>query len=215
MVRVCTCSRKKRTLKHKSNKSGEQSFFYVQLSCSVPAASWATQAQSLISMWSLTWTRHHAVNMKGYANTQALSLSLSHTRTHSQCTCSFMSVCHVRSILSKKRARNTKTNKIRTPQLPPTPHSFSALRIQFISIMEKRKSASTRIVCGTSTNSPLLFFFFFCWRCQPDCLSDKIHAGTTFEEEEEEERSCLNNESVLGMNFSLGVSLDLFFFFLK
>lgn len=195
MVRVCTCSRKKRTLKHKSNKSGDQSFFYVQLSCSVPAASWATQAQSLISMWSLTWTRHHAVNMKGYANTQALS--------------------HVRSILSKKRARNTKTNKIRTPQLPPTPHSFSALRIQFISIMEKRKSASTRIVCGTSTNSPLLFFFFFCWRCQPDCLSDKIHAGTTFEEEEEEERSCLNNESVLGMNFSLGVSLDLFFFFLK
>lgn len=140
MVRVCTCSRKKRTLKHKSNKSGDQSFFYVQLSCSVPAASWATQAQSLISMWSLTWTRHHAVNMKGYANTQALS--------------------HVRSILSKKRARNTKTNKIRTPQLPPTPHSFSALRIQFISIMEKRKSASTRIVCGTSTNSPLLFFFF-------------------------------------------------------
>lgn len=90
MVRVCTCSRKKRTLKHKSNKSGDQSFFYVQLSCSVPAASWATQAQSLISMWSLTWTRHHAVNMKGYANTQALS--------------------HVRSILSKKRARNTKTN---------------------------------------------------------------------------------------------------------
>lgn len=70
---------KKRTLKHKSNKSGDQSFFYVQLSCSVPAASWATQAQSLISMWSLTWTRHHAVNMKGYANTQALSLSLSHT----------------------------------------------------------------------------------------------------------------------------------------
>lgn len=111
-----------------------------------------------------------------------------------------------------KKGLETQKLTIRTPQLPPTPHSFSALRIQFISIMEKRKSASTRIVCGTSTNSSPPFFFFFCWRCQPDCLSDKIHAGTTFEEEEEEERSCLNNESVLGMNFSLGVSLDLFFF---
>lgn len=213
MVRVCTCSRKKRTLKHKSNKSGDQSFFYVQLSCSVPAASWATQAQSLISMWSLTWTRHHAVNMKGYANTQALSLSLSHTRTHSQCTCSFMSVCHVRSILSKKRARNTKTNKIRTPQLPPTPHSFSALRIQFISIMEKRKSASTRIVCGTSTNSsPLLFFFFFAEGAnQTACLTKFMQVPLL-------KRKRKKKGHVWIMNLcwewtSVSVSLSIFFFF--
>lgn len=192
MVRVCTCSRKKRTLKHKSNKSGDQSFFYVQLSCSVPAASWATQAQSLISMWSLTWTRHHAVNMKGYANTQALS--------------------HVRSILSKKRARNTKTNKIRTPQLPPTPHSFSALRIQFISIMEKRKSASTRIVCGTSTNSPLLFFFFFAEGAnQTACLTKFMQVPLL-------KRKRKKKGHVWIMNLcwewtSVSVSLSIFFFF--
>lgn len=161
MVRVCTCSRKKRTLKHKSNKSGDQSFFYVQLSCSVPAASWATQAQSLISMWSLTWTRHHAVNMKGYANTQALSLSLSltHALIHNALVLLCLSLMY--APFCPKKGLETQKLTIRTPQLPPTPHSFSALRIQFISIMEKRKSASTRIVCGTSTNSsPLLFFFF-------------------------------------------------------
>lgn len=102
---------KKRTLKHKSNKSGDQSFFYVQLSCSVPAASWATQAQSLISMWSLTWTRHHAVNMKGYANTQALSLSLSHTHAliHNALVLLCLSLMYA-PFCPKKRARNTKTN---------------------------------------------------------------------------------------------------------
>lgn len=130
-----------------------------------PAASWATQAQSLISMWSLTWTRHHAVNMKGYANTQALSRarSLSHTHTHSSTMHLFFYVClscTYCSILSKKGLETQKLT-IRTPQLPPTPHSFSALRTQFISIMEKRKSASTRIVCGTSTNLPPPSFFFF------------------------------------------------------
>lgn len=183
--------------------------------CSFPALSLQPAEPLRLRVWSVCGAWH------GQGTTQwtwkamqtprhSLCLSLTHALIHNALVLLCLSLMY--APFCPKKGLETQKLTIRTPQLPPTPHSFSALRIQFISIMEKRKSASTRIVCGTSTNSPPSFFFFFCWRCQPDCLSDKIHAGTTFEEEEEEERSCLNNESVLGMNFSLGVSLDLFFF---
>ncbi len=57
----------------------------------------------------------------------------------------------------------------------------------------RRGKCQHKIVCGTSTT---LHFS----RCQPICLSDKIHEGATFKAKKWE-RSCLNNESVRGMNY--------------
>lgn len=111
-----------------------------------------------------------------------------------------------------KKGLETQKLTIRTPQLPPTPHSFSALRIQFISIMEKRKSASTRIVCGTSTNSsPLLFFFFFAEGAnQTACLTKFMQVPLL-------KRKRKKKGHVWIMNLcwewtSVSVSLSIFFF---
>lgn len=182
--------------------------------CSFPALSLQPAEPLRLRVWSVCGAWHgQGTTQWTWKATQTPRHSLSHTHAliHNALVLLCLSLMYLLLHFDQKKGLETQKLTIRTPRLPPTAHSFSALRIQFISIMEKRKSASTRIVCGTSTNSSPPSSSFFFWRCQPDCLSDKIHAGTTFEEEKEEERSCLNNESVQGMNFSLSVSLDLFF----
>lgn len=166
MVRVCTCSRKKRTLKHKSNKSGDQSFFYVQLSCSLPCSQLShsgSEFDQYVEPDMDKAPRSEHERLCKHPGTKSCTLSLSHTHAliHDALVLLCLSLMYLLLHFVQKKGLETQKLTIRTPQLPPTPHSFSALRTQFISIMEKRKSASTRIVCGTSTNLPPPSFFFF------------------------------------------------------
>lgn len=89
---------------------------------------------------------------------------------------------------------NTKLT-IHTLQPPAALH---LLWLLFLSIMEERK-----VPVQDCLRHPCRHVFLKV----PTNLSDKIHGGATFKEEEEE-RSGLNNESVQGMNHSPGVCLS-------
>lgn len=186
--------------------------------CSFPALSLQPAEPLRLRVWSVCGAWH------GQGTTQwtwkamqtprhSLCLSLTHALIHNALVLLCLSVMY--APFCPKKGLETQKLTIRTPQLPPTPHSFSALRIQFISIMEKRKSASTRIVCGTSTNSsPLLFFFFFAEGAnQTACLTKFMQVPLL-------KRKRKKKGHVWIMNLcwewtSVSVSLSIFFFFLK
>lgn len=152
---------KKRTLKHKSNKSGDRSFFlcaaFLLCPCSQLSHSGSEFDQYVEPDMDKAPHSEHERLCKHPG-----TLSLTHTLIHNALVLLCLSLMYLLLHFDQKKGLETQKLTIRTPRLPPTAHSFSALRIQFISIMEKRKSASTRIVCGTSTNSPpLLLLFFF------------------------------------------------------
>lgn len=130
--------------------------------------------------------------------------TVTHTLTHSRKqtfahTLSFMSQSLAPSHYSVlvKEAQKHKTNNSHSPAACC---SAFALRLPFILIMEERK---------VPAQDCLWHLYHLVFLKVPTNLSDKIHEGVTFKEEEEE-RSCLNNESVRGMNHSPGISVWVF-----
>lgn len=115
MVRVCTCSRKKRTLKHKSNKSGDQSFFYVQLSCSLPCSQLShsgSEFDQYVEPDMDKAPRSEHERLCKHPGTKSCTLSLSHTHAliHDALVLLCLSLMYLLLHFVQKRARNTKTN---------------------------------------------------------------------------------------------------------
>lgn len=113
------------TLKHNSHQRGDQSFFMYSFPAFFSAASWATQTQSLISIWGLTQTRHHAMNMKGLANTQTHThtYTLTHANNHPHSHFSFMCLPHLCSFwgFGVRTRLNYKKSSIHTQSLYSSP----------------------------------------------------------------------------------------------